>query len=66
MAEKASRLKIKVLRRFALEKVLDTTYKGGVPSACSVYEGGQVFYVEEGAGCRRTFAAGHGMTSTRS
>lgn len=47
MVEKASRLKITVLRRFAPEEVLDTKYKGGATSACSVYEDGQVFYVEE-------------------
>ena len=47
MVEKASRLKITVLRRFEPKEVLDTEYNGGPTSACSVFEDRQVFYVEE-------------------
>jgi len=58
MVEKASRLKITVLRRFEPEEVLDTEYKGGATSACSVYEDGQVLHVEEGGGMPKVFCGG--------
>jgi len=48
LVERASRLKITVLRRFKPEEVFDKpTVKGAPISACDVYEDGQVFYVEE-------------------
>ncbi|MFP3950687.1 MAG: TIGR04076 family protein [Candidatus Bathyarchaeia archaeon] len=48
MVEKASRLKITVLRRFAPEEVFDEQpVEGGPVETCGVYEDGQVFYVEE-------------------
>lgn len=48
MVEKASRLKITVLRRFAPEEIFDKPpVKGELPTACGIYADGQVFYVEE-------------------
>ncbi len=46
MVEKASRLKITVLRRFAPEEVFnEPPVMGGTSSVCEVYKDGQVFYV---------------------
>jgi uncharacterized repeat protein (TIGR04076 family) len=48
MVEKASRLKITVLRRFAPDEVFDSPpVEGGAVDVCGVYEDGQVFYVEQ-------------------
>lgn len=48
MVEKASRLKITVLRRFKPGEVfVEPPVKGPPLDACGVYEDGQVFYVEE-------------------
>jgi uncharacterized repeat protein (TIGR04076 family) len=48
MVERASRLKITVLRRFKPEEVIDEQVVKGSPiSACDVYRDGQVFYVED-------------------
>jgi len=47
MVEKASRLKITVLKRFAPEEIFDEPpVKGKLPPACDIYKDGQVFYVE--------------------
>jgi uncharacterized repeat protein (TIGR04076 family) len=47
MVEKASRLKITVLRRFAPEEVFDEPpVKGPSLVACDLYKDEQVFYVE--------------------
>jgi len=48
LVERASRLKITVLRRMKPSDVLDESpIKGGPGSECGVYKDGQVFYVEE-------------------
>lgn len=48
MVERASRLKITVLRRFKPEEVFTKSPVKGAPiSACGAFEDGQVFYVEE-------------------
>jgi uncharacterized repeat protein (TIGR04076 family) len=48
MVEKASRVKITVLRRFKPEEVFDQPpAKGPSLDACGIYKDGQVFYVEE-------------------
>jgi uncharacterized repeat protein (TIGR04076 family) len=46
MVEKASRLKITVLKRFTPQEV-DVDFNGGPTAACGVYEDDQVFYVED-------------------
>lgn len=48
MVEKASRLKITVLRRYRPEEVFEEPPVKGAPAdACNVYRDGQVFHVEE-------------------
>ena len=48
MVEKASRLKITVLRRFKPEEVFETPpVKGPSLGACGLYNDGQIFYVEQ-------------------
>lgn len=48
MGEKASRIKITVLRRFKPEEAFDEPpVKGAAIEACDAYQDGQVFYVEE-------------------
>ena len=48
MVEKASRLKITVLRRFNPKEVFNVPpVKGGPNETCGIYKDDQVFYIEE-------------------
>jgi uncharacterized repeat protein (TIGR04076 family) len=48
MVEKASRLKITVLRRFNPKEVFDEPpVEGSAIETCEIYKDGQVFFVEE-------------------
>ncbi|MFQ6054023.1 MAG: TIGR04076 family protein [Candidatus Bathyarchaeia archaeon] len=48
MVERASRLKITVLKRLRPEEVFEEPpVRGGTKSVCTRFEDGQVFYVEE-------------------